>query len=201
MSKQIIAVDVDDVLAISTAAWVTYSNKKWGTRLTVEDYTEDWAKMWGLNQPQVLKRADQMSQDKLTTTFDKFQDAETILKNLSKHYKLVITTSRGEILRKDTLEWINMHFEGVFEEVHHTGFYDGQHKDPFDLTKAELCKSIGANYLIDDHPKHCFAAAEAGVHSLLFGDYPWNRSIRKLPAGVTRVPNWQEVEEFFNDKL
>lgn len=37
-----IAVDLDDVLAISAQALVEYSNSRWGTRLTVEEYDEDW---------------------------------------------------------------------------------------------------------------------------------------------------------------
>ena len=66
-------------------------------------------------------------------------------------------------------------------------------------TKADIVKQIGADYLIDDQPKHCFAAAEAGITSLLFGDYRWNRNV-KLPEGVVKVRTWHEVLEYFDGR-
>jgi 5'(3')-deoxyribonucleotidase len=200
MSKQVIAIDVDDVLAISVPAWVEYSNKRWGTHLTADDYTEDWAKMWQIDQEEVQKRAVEMREGALLKAFPKFVEAEEILKKLATKYKLVVMTSRGEALRQDTLDWLKEHFGDIFTEVHHTGFYDGQHTDPFNMTKAALCKSVGVDYLIDDHPKHCFSVAEAGMKSLLFGNYSWNReyTAKNVPDGVVRVYNWQEVEAYFS---
>ncbi|HJQ08525.1 MAG TPA: hypothetical protein VJ836_03545 [Candidatus Saccharimonadales bacterium] len=40
--RRIIAVDIDDVLSASAEGFVVFSNKQWGTRLTLDDYTEDW---------------------------------------------------------------------------------------------------------------------------------------------------------------
>lgn len=202
MKKQTIAIDVDDVLAVSVPAWVEYSNRRWGTNLRIDDYTEDWAKMWQIEQHEVLKRADEMQEGKLVTTFPKFVQAEKVLQKLAKSYNLVVMTSRGEALRTDTLDWINEHFGKIFTEVHLTGFYDGKHTNPSTMTKAALCKSVGVDYLIDDHPKHCFGVAEAGMKALLFGDYTWNRqySAKNVPENVTRVHNWQEVLEFFDGR-
>lgn len=36
-----IAVDLDDVLSASVPGFVAYSNKRWGTTLTLDDYDED----------------------------------------------------------------------------------------------------------------------------------------------------------------
>jgi 5'(3')-deoxyribonucleotidase len=201
MSKRkTIAVDIDDVLAASAEGWVNYSNQKWGTKLQVDDYDEDWAKMWGVDHQERLKRAQHLYRSGLVSTFQKIDEAKHVLEKLSKKYKLVITTSRVQAVQKDTLEWIDRYYKGLFDEVHLAGFFDGGHQDAYKMTKAELCKSIGADYLIDDHPKHCFAVAEAGMITLLFGDYVWNRNIKELPPGVIRVKNWQEVLEFFKNE-
>jgi len=64
-------------------------------------------------------------------------------------------------------------------------------------TKNDVIKQIGADYLIDDQPKHCIAAAKAGIKTVLFGDYKWNRDL-KLRKNMVRARNWQEVLEYFN---
>ena len=64
------------------------------------------------------------------------------------------------------------------------------------MTKAEICAEIGADYLVDDQPKHCLAAAKAGIKTILFGDYKWNRDTKLMP-NMVRAKNWQEVLEYF----
>jgi len=111
-----------------------------------------------------------------------------------------VVTSRRREASKDTIDWIKRHFGDVFEEIHFAGIWDnldGNVLEKLKLDKTEICKQIGADYLIDDQPKHCIAAADAGIKALLFGDYKWNRNT-KLKTGMTRVNNWQEVLEYFD---
>lgn len=46
MKRLTIAVDIDDVLADNAAGFVTFSNERWGTNLTPDDYGEHWVKVW-----------------------------------------------------------------------------------------------------------------------------------------------------------
>ena len=202
---KVIAIDVDDVLAASAEAWVKYSNQRWGTNLTVDDYHEDWAKMWSVDRLTESQRAQEIYAARVTRDFPHYPDARVVLEKLSRNYKLVIVTSRVQIalMKQDTLDWLEKYFKGLFEEVHYSGIYDaiaerplkaeGMHK----ATKAQLCREIGADYLIDDQPKHCLAVAEAGIETILFGDYPWNR-LKRLPEGVTRCESWLAVSEYFD---
>lgn len=199
MLRKTIAVDIDDVLAISAENFIKYSNKKWGTRLTIDDFHEDWAQMWKIDAASELKRAQQVLEDKVFSTHKHFTDAMPVLKKLAKNYKLVIATSRTKTIANDTLEWLDKYFPGIFDEIHHAGIWDDlstRHSAHLE-TKAELAREIGAEYLIDDQPKHCLAAAEAGIKSILFGDYPWNRKT-DIPEGVIRAHTWIEVEEYFD---
>ena len=84
----------------------------------------------------------------------------------------------------------------MFSEVYYAGIWDTHAKDAHLAMKAEICREIGADYLIDDQTKHCFAAAEAGIPAILYRDYPWNRN-GQLPTGVTRCRTWQDVEQYF----
>ncbi len=120
---------------------------------------------------------------------------------MASEYRLIVITSRRKELEQETATWINEYFPGIFEEVHHAGIWDKlEREDSAEIavtTKAEICSQLGADYLIDDHPKHCFAAAGAKIPSLLFGDYPWNE-VAVLPDGVARVNNWREIGDYFN---
>ena len=197
MSRKIIAVDIDDVLGVFADEFVKYSNGKWGTKLTVEDYTEHWAEMWQVDKDLTNARAKEWYKSGITGALPANSHAKEGLRKLSEKYDMVITTSRHSTLRQETEEWVQKHYPNIFTSVHFAGIWENQdksHDELIKVTKAELCKKLGADYLIDDQPKHCLAAAEAGIEALLFGDYPWNQDV-KLIKGVRRVKNWQEVLE------
>jgi uncharacterized HAD superfamily protein len=197
--KQTIAVDVDDVLAAEAEFVIAYSNKHWDHELTLEDYQENWGEMWNVDIDEVERRAAKLHMPGLVTSYRLMEGASDALRILKENYKLVILTSRRDVVRDETLAWLNDVFADVFSEVHFTGFWDTISEESHLLTKGELAKQIGADFLIDDQPKHCFAAAEAGVESLLFGDYAQSRNLT-LPKGVTRCKNWGEVLEYFDGR-
>ncbi len=198
MTRKTIAVDIDDVLAANAPAFIAYSNKKWGTNLTIEDYDEHWVPVWKVDQKEAERRATEYHGSGVFSTFKHFPEAKPVLQRLAKHYRLVITTSRRSELEKETLDWMDRYFGNIFEEIHFAGMWDEINEESHRMTKAELCKRIGADYLIDDQPKHCFAVAKTGIQTLLFGTYPWSRDIGELPPKVLRVKDWQEVEKYFD---
>jgi hypothetical protein len=103
-------------------------------------------------------------------------------------------------MHADTLEWLDRHYQGLFSDVHLAGLFDVLTEHSHKGTKVELITRIGADYLIDDQPKHCLAVAQAGGQAILFGDYSWNRNIGPLPKGVTRCLDWVAVKEYFDGR-
>jgi 5'(3')-deoxyribonucleotidase len=200
MKKQVIAVDVDDVLASSAQGWVDFSNKKWGTNLTVDDYNEDWAKMWGVDREEEKIRAKAVYDAVIIKDFKHHDAALPVLTKLSKKYELVIATSHIQAMHKETLEWLDKHYKGIFSGFHGSGLFDVLTDTSHKGTKADLVKRIGADYLIDDQSKHCLAVADLGIETILFGDYGWNRDIGPLPPRVTRCFDWAAVEEYFDGR-
>lgn len=198
MKKQTIAVDIDDTIARSAETWVSYSNETWGTHLTVEDYLENWGEMWGISDDAVRVRAHHLHTSGVVSTFEPYQEARDVLLELAKSYRLIVVTSRNSLTKDHTFEWLNTHFDGVFDSIHLTGFFDNGNLAGVHKTKGELLTELGADFLIDDQPKHCFAAAELGIRSVLYGDYAWSRSIDVLPEGVVKAANWPEVLEYFD---
>lgn len=198
-SKPIIAVDVDDVLAIHAQEFVNYSNNRWGTNLEVGDYHDHWAEIWQVDWDETQRRLHEYLNAGQFAKYRSVNDADAVLKKLKSKYKLAVLTARQQSLAKDTLAWVEKHFSNTFDEVHFAGIWDLGLEEAVKRNKTAVAKQIGAKYLIEDQLKYALPVAEAGIKVLLFGDYPWNK-LEKLPKNIIRVKNWQEVLEYFDGR-
>lgn len=195
--KPIIAVDIDDTLGPTTEGWVAFSNERWGHNLTVEDYDEDWGKMWGVDHEETLRRIPDMYTSGVVESLTHDPEAVRVLSALATRYDLVVTTSRHSNFAEATRIWIEQYYKGIFKDIHLAGIYDNFSADAVRRTKGDLITAIGADFLIDDQPKHCLAVAAQGKTGILFGDYAWNRQFEPT-AGVVRCVDWQAVEAYFD---
>lgn len=192
--KPTIAVDVDEVLAQHAQEFVDFSNRNYGTHLTIDDYSDHWLDMWKVDRDEGERRAKEFHNSTHISDMARLNDADKVLKELAKKYRLVIITARRLELEKVTLAWLDKHYPLLFAEVKFVNVW--AHRGDV-VSKAEVGRELGASYLIDDNPTQCKLAAEAGIKALLFGDYVWNRANDSV-EGVTRVANWQEVKEYFD---
>jgi 5'(3')-deoxyribonucleotidase len=196
-TKPIIAIDIDDVLAANAAGFVEWSNSKFGTHLTPNDYQEHWAEMWKIERAEAEKRAHEFHESDHVSTYKVIPNALEALERLKTRFTLILITSRRLSIEKLTREWIDKNYPDIFSDYIFCGFYDTRGASGLKLTKAELAKGIKADYLIDDQLKHIEAAAQVGIKGLLFGDYSWNKK-DQLSANVTRVKDWSEILRYFN---
>lgn len=201
--KQTIAIDIDDVLSRSAEGFIAFSNRRWGMRLSPEDYQEEWAVVWGVSLDEAVQRSIDFYASGIVGEYEPYESAMPVLRRLSKRFKLVAVTSRREILKPETDSWMAKHFPGIFQELYYAGIWDRQLtqanvQETLASTKATLCTQIGVEYLIDDQLKHCISAAKDGVKAILFGDYKWNRFEHRLLEGITPASSWTEVREYFN---
>lgn len=197
MSKPVIAVDIDDVLALSVNKFIEWSNNKFGTNIVFDQYTEDWSLLWGISQAQTTERVKQMYKDGLPAQYSRINESTEVLNKLKPDYELVVATARRKAEHIQTRRWIQEHYPAVFKDVHFAGIWDEITEHSPKKTKARLCKELGVDYLIDDQAKHCLGASQVGVKALLFGEYPWNKNV-SLPREIEKVTNWKEVEDYFN---
>lgn len=200
--RPVISVDIDDVLAHSAQAFVDFANKNRGSQLTVDDYDDDWMKVLSIERstgiPELGRFADAYHE---TIINHRSIEAYEALMTLKDTYDLMIVTARRSSTKGDTLEWIQREFPGVFleDKIFFAGMFDIITEKSLHMTKGQMLKDLGADYHIDDQPKHCIGALEQGIQPLLFGDYSWNRMI-EVPVGVARVHDWRAVLEYFDDK-
>ncbi len=200
-SKPIIAVDIDDVLADWSGSLVEFANHNWQSNLTRDKVSENWGDMFQIDSDEWSRRFNEFM--KIANPYEKMTDigselARKTLMKLKEGFGLVILTSRPLEVRKITDDWLGEHFPGIFAEVIFAlPYQSGEDPNAWEKrTKADLAVKIGAEFLIDDQPKHTNSFARIGGKSLLFGDYGWNRNA-KLVNGVTRVANWGGVADYF----
>ncbi len=200
MKQHTIAIDIDDVLADFAKGFVVFSNDRWGTHLTIDDYDEHWAKIWQVDNATVEARSNELHGSGMIRDLSSRDDARHVLEGLSTRYHLIVITSRRSQLRDDTLDWLSQHYPMIdTSNVTFAGFWDGTITDEsVKRTKADIAKGLGADYLIDDQLKHCLAASAAGIESILFGDYSWNQiGANEMPDNMRRLSSWSEVDEYF----
>ena len=195
-AKPIIAVDIDDVISTNARDFIKYSNEKFGTNLTIDDYHEHWIDVWKVDFEKGKQWAEEYHNSGRFSDYGLISDAKEVLEKLKDKYKLIILTSRRTSINKITHDWIDKNFPNIFEDIIFTGFFDKVDGESITKTKAQLAKEIFADYLIDDQPKHILSASEIGIKGLLFGEYSWNK-IDSIPENVIKVKDWKEISEYF----
>ncbi|KXZ52461.1 hypothetical protein GPECTOR_9g505 [Gonium pectorale] len=177
-----------------------FCRERYAMEYGVSDYwIYEFAKIWNCSQ----ERSNQIvheffNSQHFTDGIPIIPGAPEALTRLSAdQYELVVVTSRQHVIQDETLDWLDRHYPGLFQEV-----YFGNHfaLEGTSRKKSDICKTIGAKVLIDDNPSYAQECAAAGINVLLYdweGAYPWS----KLPATgvrnrelITVVRNWEEVQ-------
>ncbi|CAN6880792.1 unnamed protein product [Brassica oleracea] len=196
--KIVVAVDVDEVLGNFVSALNRFIADRYLSNHTVSEYhVYEFFKIWNCSRNEADIRVHEFFK---TSYFKKgihpLPGAHKTLHKLSRYCELSVVTSRQNAIKDHTLEWLDMHFPGLFKQIHFGNHFalHGESKP-----KSEICRSFGAEVLIDDNPRYAEECANIGMKVLLFdyeNSYPWSKteSVDRHPL-VTRVHNWEEVEQ------
>jgi len=196
--KIVVAVDVDEVLGSFVSALNRFIADRYSSNHSVSEYhVYEFFKIWNCSRDE----ADIRVHEFFKTSYFKMgihpiPGAQRALHKLSRFCNLSVVTSRQNAIKDHTIDWIEKHYPGLFQEIHFGNHFalDGESRP-----KSEICRSLGAKVLIDDNPKYAIECAEVGIKVLLFdyeNSYPWCKieSINHHPL-VTKVHNWEEVEQ------
>lgn len=200
--KQTIAIDIDDVLADSTDALRISVNQKLGTNLQPHHYKVDgpywhyYEHIWETHSinDKIEHNALEAQMEYDQSHIMPISGAQEALTYLSKKYEIVLITARNPDWAKATEEWMHSHFSGVFKSLHLVG--SKKYQGDSARTKGEVCKELGASWLIDDNPEHCLSAIEYGSDAVLFGEYGWHLD---APDHLIRCKDWPAVLEYFDN--
>lgn len=196
--KLVVAVDVDEVLGNFVSALNEFIADRYSSKHCVSEYhVYEFFKIWNCSRDEADVRVHEFFK---TSYFKKgihpLPGAQSALHKLSEYCNLSIVTSRQNVIKDHTIEWLEEHYPGLFQEIHFGNHFalDGTSRP-----KSDICRSLGAHVLIDDNPRYAIECADAGMRVLLFdyeNTYPWSKTDSAIQhPGVTKVHNWVEVEK------
>lgn len=193
-----VAVDVDEVLGRFLYTLNQFCQEEYGIHHEISEFfIYEYKQIWKCSQEESTHRVHSFFKHPLFLDgIPVIPGAFEALTRLSDHCDLVVVTSRQHAIQDVTLEWIDRHFPGLFQEVYF-GNHFAQHGAS--RSKSEICKSIGASVLIDDNTGYAMDCAEAGIDVLLYDwdlSYPWSKFPADKPMHplITVVRNWDEAE-------
>ncbi|XP_068343074.1 uncharacterized protein [Pyrus communis] len=196
--KIVVAVDVDEVLGNFVSALNRFIADRYSSNHSVSEYhVYEFFKIWNCSRDEADYRVHEFFKTSyFKTGIHPLPGAQETIHKLSDFCDLSVVTSRQNIIKDHTLQWIEQHFSGLFQEIHF-GNHWALHGES--RPKSEICRSLGAKVLIDDNPRYALECAEVGIRVLLFdyeNSYPWckTESIDQHPL-VTKVHNWEAVEK------
>jgi 5'(3')-deoxyribonucleotidase len=198
MSKEIIAVDIDDVAADENGGIREFANREYGFNHTHEDYLEEgvyngyWEAIWKVSPEKANEIYEAFVNSPDKANLKVIEGAIESINRLKDKYELVVITSRESVAMEVTKPWLERHFPDTFSRVEFVVAWSQGER----VSKAVIADALGVDYLIDDNATHCNLAAEAGIQPLLFGDYGWNRKVELHPL-TKRAKDWPEVLEYF----
>ncbi|KAG0448954.1 hypothetical protein HPP92_002097 [Vanilla planifolia] len=198
LDKIVVAVDVDEVLGSFLLALNKFIADRYSLYHTVSDYhVYEFFRIWNCSPTEAEIRVHQFFKTPyFTSGIDPIPGAHSVLCNLSSFCNLSVVTSRQNVIKDHTCDWIEKYYPGLFKEIHFGNHFA---LDGTSIPKSEICRSMGAQVLIDDNPRYALECAEAGIRVLLFdyqNSYPWSKTgSADSHRLVTRVHTWEEVEE------
>ncbi|OMO67079.1 5'(3')-deoxyribonucleotidase [Corchorus capsularis] len=193
-----VAVDVDEVLGNFVSALNRFIADRYSSNHSVSEYhVYEFFKIWNCSRDEADIRVHEFFK---TPYFKKgihpLPGAQRALHRLSRICNLSVVTSRQNVIKDHTIDWLEKHYPGLFQEIHFGNHFalDGESRP-----KSEICRFLGAKILIDDNPRYAIECAQVGIRVLLFdyeNSYPWSKmeTIDQHPL-VTKVHNWEEAEQ------
>lgn len=196
--KLVVAVDVDEVLGNFVSALNKYIADRYSSNYSVSEYhVYEFFKIWNCSRDEADIRVHEFFKTPyFKSGIHPLPGAQTAIQKLSRFFNLSIVTSRQNVIKDHTIEWIEKNFPGLFHEIHFGNHFA---LDGISRPKSEICRSLNAKVLIDDNPRYAIECAEIGIKVLLFdyeNSYPWSKNelVDEHPL-VTKVKNWTEVEQ------
>jgi uncharacterized HAD superfamily protein len=192
--KERAGIDFDDVVAQFNWAFHHAHNEWYDTRVRYDDIiTHDLGTVYGASHEKMIERIRRFCDKRHDHIMPVARAVETLAK-LADDYQLHIVTSRCETLRPQTEAWLHRHGVVGIEQLHFTnemGFTDAPKRN-----KLEVCREIGARFLIDDAPTNALRVAGGGIPVILL-DKTWNQDVRH-PL-VRRAFDWPDALELIKN--
>lgn len=201
-TRKKIAIDIDDVVAMTTEAVRLWANHRAGAQLqphhyflTDGDYWNYYEAVWdkhGIGSGMVFEDfLETMNKDQSHIAAAK--DARRVIAHLKRNYDIVFITARRPTHKESTRLWLDKYIDASIPLYLSLNPFANEAAQ----SKGEICAELGVDLLIDDNVDNCKSALQYGVDVVLFGNYGWNAD---APADMPRCISWRDVEEYLDGR-
>lgn len=162
-----IAIDLDEVLTPFLPTML-----RWRRPIHIpKKYPYNCSKIYNISELESKKLVKDFYNSEDFYKLKPFKNSNKVLKIFSETYKVYLVTGRQNIIRKNTENWIEQWYPGIFTDVILTNSFTDD-----EVTKSSICKMLNISLLIDDNLDTCLDCMKHGITSINFiGDpiYPW----------------------------
>jgi uncharacterized HAD superfamily protein len=190
MENKKIGIDIDEVISEFVKPYLEFHNNKFGTNINYEDISRPlfWEDLgYNIDEMQILFD-DFQENHLLPENFPLLSGSKEGINLLNKKNKLFIITSRPKKIFEQTKKFFDKHFPENDFKI----FFSGEvHISNNSKSKADICKKLNIDFLIEDGPKIALDCAKKGIKVFLM-DKPWNKDYEHH-NNIIKVKNWEEI--------
>ena len=206
VKKPILAIDIDETIAQLMPSLVNFHNEKYGEPHYHIDHFHTLAfhEVWGGTPEETTDKIEEYYLSHHFKGIEPIPDAKEYLIDLKNHFELHVVTARGHNVREETINWLNIHYNDIFEDFHFGNLYG---LNGIKKKKSQLCQEINAIALVDDSFHYATDCAENGIPVVLFGKYAWNKYQSYLDNHheehdlIERAITWNDVSYIIKNKF
>lgn len=181
-----LAVDVDHTLARLLDAASAWHEEEHGAALDIDAIEGPrWESVWGDDQKAKTEAFYHSKQ--FEGEVKAVQGASEALKPLRKYCSLLAITDRPRAAEKQTREWLDQHFSGVFDKL---VFVDEDSPEQLVSRKKELYDEFRVKVAVAADAGLLVEAAKDVNRGILIGSVPWTKAVGKLRSGIVQVQDW-----------
>ena len=181
-----IAIDIDEVLVKFLFPMARFHKQK----ITKPKYSYVYRDIFNVTEEESQKMVQEFYRSGHFQVLKPIRGSQKAMWSLrSNAKKMYIVTGRQDVVRKETEIWIDHFFPGIFDDIILTNSYT-----PNEIPKADICRALDIDLIIDDNKAICDTCIETGLRALNFiGDddeiYPW------CEESTISIQGWRGIEE------
>ncbi len=187
-----IAIDIDEVILEFLESFLEFYNSKYGKNFKKEDFKSYvFEETLGGSHEEIVELIKEFGYN---NKINFVEDALESIKAISENHEVFIITARHPMFKQKTNDFFKKHFGDIFNEI----LYTGEAFEKQGITKADLCKSLNIDFIIEDNYIFSSEYAKKGIKVLLLNK-PWNKD-SKVFDNIFRVDSWKEILEKINSE-
>ena len=177
-----IGIDIDEVITETNAEFTNFYNIRTGSSLAMCDfYTYTLSEVLKCTKEEARRIFDEFYNSAHFDNISPVEGSIGSIKKLLKEHEIYLITARPLSYKQKTERW----FKTYLPEIKNSIIYPGKAK-----TKAEVCKRLGIELIIEDNIKYSLECITAGLKVIL-PTKPWNRYL--IDNDIIRVNSWIEI--------